>query len=165
MAASESPISPGNPGNIQFELAIAPATTPRPVFDPDELHLTDDERLVLQVITRSGPNYTGARVVAQLTGIRERGVRYIVKDLIEKHGAPIVSMDGQGGGFKLETDPASLMNHYLKYTKTARSLLFRASRLVKSGAAARACGQLDMEIRQIARQLGVDDPADEERRK
>lgn len=112
--------------------------------------LDRNEADVLDAIQRSGGCWIGAREVSALVStperpIRERLVRYIVKDLIAG-GFPIVSRSGSGGGFRYVTDPEEIELCCLRWKREAKSLLWKASRYDRSGTCARMAGQLEIEV-------------------
>lgn len=108
--------------------------------------MTDKELRVLGAIRLSGNNFIGAAVLADLCGMDEREVRRTVKLLVEKHNQPIIARPGEGGGYKLVTDPEELRNYKLRLMAQAFTVLRRARCFDRSGTLKRLCGQLELAL-------------------
>ena len=138
-----------------------------PIPDPRPLtpSLGRNEADVLAAIVNSGGCWIGAREVSASIStpgrhVRERLVRYIVKDLIAG-GHPIVSRSGNGGGFRYVTDPEEIELCRLRWMREAKSLLWKASRFDRSGTCARLVGQLEIATEESPHPQPLSRPAGE----
>lgn len=108
--------------------------------------MTESEAAVMAELVSAKGRPLHADDIGLRLGIRERGVRYIVKALVEDLGIPIVSEPGEGGGFRLVNDLLEIERCKRGLFKQAFSVLRRARSFDRTGTAARLAGQLEIEI-------------------
>ena len=119
----------------------APGARSAPRF---AVRYTDDESAVLSLIVAAGGRMVPILELAAKTGIRERGVRYVIRDLVVR-GEPIITQSGPGGGAAWCEDPAAFAAARARLRKEALALLWRLSAEERSGILEEIRGQMRME--------------------
>lgn len=114
-------------------------------MDAAKDRFTGKEIAVLRAIQRAG-DYIGAAEIAAQTGLWAREVRRVIKDLVEDHKIPIVSLPGKDGGFCFTADPVEMEKNRRRKFQLAMQILTRARAFDKTGLAERMAGQLKMEL-------------------
>lgn len=108
--------------------------------------LSDDQKVVLDcIIDRKGKQ--SAVPVAEIisrTGIPDRRVRALVKELVEEKGQFIASCPS---GFFVPETPEEVTEVYRQYMSWGLSLLSRAARIRKNPRLQTLIGQLEFELK------------------
>lgn len=123
-----------------------------------EPQLNPEEELVSGIIAaaRGRDRAVQVREIARRTGIDERRVRDIVKDLVERHHLPIGSTSGHPGGYYTITDQAELRAVRCSLIRRAVSILNRAKVYDKAGWVSEMAGQLALKFKQEEEKDGRD---------
>lgn len=101
------------------------------MISPAGKTLTPDEELVLSVLPRSSRDAIPKRVIVQITGLPERKVRKILRDLLLRHHYPIGTCNRAGrAGAYLINDFAELTDATLHLARHISSTLDRYHALV-----------------------------------
>lgn len=112
--------------------------------------MNQQEQIVSKVINgaRGRSHAVQVREISLRTGIDERKVREIVKDLVERHYLPIGSTSGHPGGYYVITDPGELRQVRSSLVRRAVSILNRAKTYDRAGWVHELAGQLALRLEQ-----------------
>lgn len=113
-----------------------------------ERQLSHEEQLIAGIIAEARGRARAVQVkeLARRTGIDERRVREIVKQLIEDHCLPIGSTSGLPGGYYMITDARELRQVRRSLVHRAVSILNRARTYDKAGWVKEMAGQLALKL-------------------
>lgn len=117
--------------------------------------MTELERRVTDLLARrrGRSKAVPVPVLARAVGLEERELRRVVKHLIERHRLPIGASSGRPPGYYLIASADEL-------DQTRRSLLRRATSILRRARAYDRAGWVDDLIGQLRLFLGEDDDAD-----
>lgn len=113
-----------------------------------DLNLAYDEKLIARIISNAQGRSQAVQVkeLVRRTGIDERRVREIVKQLIEDHCLPIGSTSGLPGGYYMIADAKELRQVRRSLVRRAVSILNRARVYDKAGWVKEMAGQLAIRL-------------------
>lgn len=116
--------------------------------------LTEAERAVLAYLEdyQGEHNAVSAAHLSDLTGIADRQLRALIKDLVEKHSICICSSPR---GFYIPAAPEEVLDAAHRLLSWGFSAMKRARALRRTPEMQRLCGQLELELARVKREMEV----------
>ena len=120
------------------------------------LNLAYDEKQIAGIISNAQGRSQAVQVkeIARRSGIDDRRVREIVKQLVEDHYLPIGSTSGLPGGYYMITDAKELRQVRRSLVRRAVSILNRARVYDKAGWVKEMAGQLAIKLEEEESESG-----------
>lgn len=123
---------------------------------PDLSQLSDEERSVAAYLEdyRGEYNAVSAAHLSDLTGIADRRLRALIKNLVEKHSLCICSSPR---GFYVPADAAEVLDAAHRLLSWGFSAMKRARALRRTPELHRLCGQMELELARVQREMEAAD--------